>query len=159
MVEKIILMAPKGANRNKKQIGRGVGTGHGGTSCRGHKGQNARSGGGVRPGFEGGQMPLYRRVARRGFSNCPFKKTYNIINIKDLNIFEADDTVTKDSLKVLGLIHSNRYPVKLLGNGDINIKLNIKLDKVSNSAKEKIEKAGGSVEVLEVAKKEAENNG
>ncbi|MBN2735485.1 MAG: 50S ribosomal protein L15 [Spirochaetales bacterium] len=156
MVEKIILLAPKGANRNKKQIGRGVGTGHGGTACRGDKGQNARSGGGVRPGFEGGQMPLYRRVARRGFSNCPFKKTYNIINIEDLGVFKAGDSITKDSLKAMGLIHANRYPVKILGRGELTIKLNVKIDKISKSAKDKIEKAGGAVEILEEAKKEAE---
>lgn len=145
-MSEIVLRAPLGANKTRKRVGRGVGSGLGKTSGRGHKGQNARSGGGVRPGFEGGQMPIYRRLASRGFSNCPFKKIYRIINVSDLEIFFNDgDKVDFLSLKEKKLVQKGDRYIKILGNGDLTKKLEIVVSTVSASAKEKIEKAGGKV--------------
>ena len=153
------LRAPKNSTKKKKIVGRGQGSNRGGTSGKGHKGQNARSGGGVRPGFEGGQMPLYRRIARRGFKNYPFKQEFHIVNVSSLEKrFKDGDTVNAESLVKIGLIRDTKLPVKVLGTGDLSKKLNVTADKVSEGAKAKIEKAGGSVEVLsgEPADKEKE---
>ncbi len=137
----------EGSRKNRKRIGRGQGSGHGGTACRGHKGQKSRSGGGPRPGFEGGQMPLQRRLPKRGFTNI-FKKQYNIINIKDLNRFEANANLDAEDLKEAGLVKKLKDGVKLLGNGDISHPLSVKVRKVSKTAREKIEAAGGKVEII-----------
>jgi len=142
------LKAPRGATKKIKRIGRGPGSGHGKTACKGNKGQNARSGGGVRPGFEGGQMPLYRRIAHRGFSNYPFKKTYTVLNIDDLDVFVSGDMVSAETLVKKNLVKASEKQIKLLGRGDLSKKLSVELDKVSEKAKEKIEKAGGTVKVL-----------
>jgi len=128
-------------------VGRGPGSGHGKTSCRGHKGQNSRSGGGVRPGFEGGQMPLSRRVPKRGFTNI-FKKKYAIIKISDLDRFEENSIVDVATLIKVGLVKKIYDGVKLLGNGEINKPLTIKVHKITNSALKKIEAAKGKVEVI-----------
>ena len=137
---------PKGATHHRKVLGRGVGTGHGGTAGKGGKGQTARSGGRPRPGFEGGQMPLYRRIARRGFSNYPFKKEYHVVNVRDLETrFNDGDTVNRASLVEKRLVKGRSLPVKLLGNGEITKKLTVEVDKASASAIEKIQKLGGQV--------------
>jgi len=138
--------APKSVKK-RKRVGRGCGSGHGSTSCRGSNGQNSRSGGGVRPGFEGGQMPLYRRVPKRGFTNI-FKKDYSIINIGQLNIFEEGDVVTQKELIDKGIIKKVDYGVKILANGELNKKLTIKANKFSQKAISKIELVNGKVEVV-----------
>lgn len=144
------LKAPYGANKNKKRLGRGSSSGLGTTSGRGNKGQQARSGGKVYIGFEGGQMPLYRRIARRGFSNYPFKKEYAVINLCDIEAkYNDGDTVNKETLVSKGLLKKSAGLVKILGNGDFSKKLTVDVDKVSASAKDKIEKAGGTVTVVE----------
>lgn len=144
------IRAPKGATKKKRVVGRGNGSTRGGTSGRGSNGQNARSGGGVRPGFEGGQMPLYRRVARRGFSNYPFKIEYETVNVSELNEkFSDGDTVSVDTLKEKGIVKGKDKRVKILGDGEITKKLTIDVEKVSAGAKEKIEKAGGKIEIKE----------
>jgi large subunit ribosomal protein L15 len=135
----------KGGRKKRKRIGRGVGSGQGGSAGKGTKGQNSRSGGGVNLGFEGGQMPLHRRIPKRGFTNI-FKKQYEIINIKDLASFQAGETVSRDTLLKRGLIKKARA-VKLLGQGDISYPLSIKVEKISQAAKEKITSAGGKVEI------------
>lgn len=135
----------KGARKKRRRIGRGEGSGRGGTAGRGTKGQNARSGGGVHLGFEGGQMPLHRRIPKRGFTNV-FKKRYEILNIKDLSSFSSGETVDRDALLKAGLLHK-KWAVKLLGVGDISHPLTIRLDKVSQGARDKIESAGGTVEM------------
>ena len=141
------LRAPKNGTRNKKIVGRGQGSNRGGTSGKGHKGQNARSGGRVRPGFEGGQMPLYRRIARRGFKNYPFRQDFHIVNLSSLEKrFNDGDVVNIETLVEKRLIRDTKLPLKILGNGELSKKLAVTADKVSASAKEKIEKAGGSVE-------------
>ncbi|BDC95227.1 50S ribosomal protein L15 [Treponema saccharophilum] len=141
-----ILNAPKGANKKKFIVGRGSSSGNGTTAGKGNKGQQSRSGGKTYVGFEGGQMPLYRRIAHRGFSNYPFKKEFSIINVCILNeVFESGETVDKDSLVSKGLIDSAKVAVKILGNGELTKKLTVNVDKVSASAKTKIEAAGGSV--------------
>lgn len=141
-----ILRVPAGAIRQKKRIGRGSGSGTGKTSGKGHKGQNARSGGSVRPGFEGGQMPLYRRIARRGFSNYPFKIEYLPVNLDRLSsAFEAGATVDLAALKTAGLVSRNAVHVKVLGRGDIDKALTLTGLRVSAGAQSKIEAAGGSV--------------
>ena len=144
-----ILSAPKGANKNPKRVGRGSSSGLGSTAGKGNKGQQSRSGGKVYVGFEGGQMPLYRRIARKGFSNYPFKKEYVCINVDQLEAKFADgETVDKTSLIAKGFISAKSSTlVKVLGNGDITKKLTADVDKVSESAKAKIEKAGGSVKI------------
>lgn len=140
------LKAPIGSNKKKRYIGRGNGSGRGRNSGRGLGGQNSRSGGSVRPGFEGGQMPLYRRIARRGFSNYPFKVEYKVFNLDEINAkFNDGDTVDILSLREKGLLKGKKILVKILGRGEIDKKLSIKVDKISASAKEKIEKAGGKI--------------
>ena len=140
------LHAPKGSTKNKIIVGRGNSARRGRTSGKGNNGQNARSGGGVRPGFEGGQMPLYRRVARRGFSNYPFKKEYQPVNLNHIEVKYSDgETVSLETLKEKKLVKGKNVAVKILANGEITKKLTFKVDKVSAAAKEKIEKAGGSV--------------
>lgn len=130
----------------KKIVGRGSSSGHGKTAGKGHKGQQARSGGKVYTGFEGGQMPLYRRVAKRGFSNYPFKKEYYVVNLSVLETrFNDGETVNKETLMQKGLLKKAKLLVKILGNGDITKKLTVDVDKISISAKEKIEKAGGTI--------------
>ncbi len=140
------LKAPKGANRQKKVLGRGHGAGTGKTSGKGHKGQKARSGGNVRPGFEGGQMPLYRRVAARGFSNFPFKKVYTPVNLSHLErCFSDGDVVSLETLVQKGIIKKSEKMVKILAKGDLTKKLDVQIEKLSAGAAEKIKKAGGSV--------------
>jgi large subunit ribosomal protein L15 len=136
-----------GSRKERKRVGRGTGSGTGKTSGRGHKGQNARSGGGVRPGFEGGQNPLYRRLPKRGFTN-PTRKEYAIINIEELNSFAADTEVTPELLSAQGIIKNAKSGIKILGNGDVTVKLTVKANKFSQSAVEKIEAAGGKTEVI-----------
>ncbi len=136
-----------GSRRKRKRIGRGQGSGHGGTACRGNKGQKARSGGNVRRGFEGGQMPMQRRLPKRGFTNI-FKTKFNIVNIKDLAAFESGTTVDATVLKNAGIINRMTFGVKLLGVGEISNPLTVKVDKVSETAKAKIEAAGGKVETV-----------
>lgn len=139
---------PEGAVKSKKRVGRGIGTGLGKTSGKGHKGQNARSGGGVRPGFEGGQLPLFRRLPKRGFSNAPFKTEYAIININDLENFEDGAVVTPELLKEMGIIKKQLAGVKVLGDGELTKKITVKASKFSKTAIEKIEKIGGKAEVI-----------
>ena len=142
------LSPAENSKKTAKRLGRGIGSGIGKTSGKGHKGQNARSGGGVRPGFEGGQMPLTRRLPQRGFNN-QFKKVFSVVNVEDLNALEDNTVVTEEVLKEKGLISKlSNYGLKVLGNGDLNKALQVKAAKFSKSAIEKIEKAGGSVEVL-----------
>lgn len=141
------LKSPAGANKKVKRVGRGPGSGHGKTSCRGHKGQKARSGGGVRLGFEGGQMPLQRRIPKRGFTNI-FGKEFAIINVKDLNCFEDGTEVTPELLKEAGLVKSYKDGIKILGDGDLEKKLTIKIHKISKQAEEKVTAQGGKVEVI-----------
>ncbi|MDD5015699.1 MAG: 50S ribosomal protein L15 [Atribacterota bacterium] len=138
--------APKSVKKCKR-VGRGCGSGHGSTSCRGSNGQNSRSGGGVRPGFEGGQMPLYRRVPKRGFTNV-FKKDYSIVNIGQLNVFEDGDVVDQKELIDKGIIKKVGYGVKILANGELNKKLTIKASKFSQKAISKIELVDGKIEVV-----------
>lgn len=141
------LRAPHGATRSRKRIGRGPSSGHGKTSGKGHKGQNARSGGKVRPGFEGGQMPLYRRIARRGFSNYPFKLEYTGVNVSTLDKgFGDGDTVTLESLKKKKIVRPRVENVKILGQGELGKKLTVQGLKVSKGAEEKITAAGGTVQ-------------
>lgn len=142
------LRAPEGANKRKRIVGRGQGSGRGTTAGRGNKGQKSRSGGKTYVGFEGGQMPLYRRLAHRGFSNYPFRKEYQIINLGEVQKrFNDGDTVDAAALVMAGLV-KGAMPVKILGDGEFTKKLNFKVDAISASAKEKIEKAGGTVAVL-----------
>ncbi len=136
-----------GSRRKRKRVARGQGSGHGGTSCRGHKGQKSRSGGGIRPGFEGGQMPLQRRLPKRGFTNI-FRKQLNILNIKDLSRFEANANLDTEVFIDAGLIKKTNDGIKLLGNGDISHPLFIKVHKASKAAIEKIEAAGGKIEII-----------
>ena len=136
-----------GSTHRKKIVGRGIGSGVGKTSGRGHKGQKARSGGNVRPGFEGGQMPLYRRLPKRGFTNI-FAKKYVSVNVEVLDRFNDGDEVTAETMLEKGLISKKCDGVKLLGRGEVTKKLNVKVAKISESAKEKIEKAGGKAEVM-----------
>ena len=142
------LQPAPGAVKTRKRVGRGVGSGLGKTSGRGQKGQNSRSGGGVRPGFEGGQSPLFRRLPKRGFSNARFKTTYAVINLSDLDKFENGTTVTPELLKEMGLIKQSLDGIKILGNGTLTKKLNVKAHKFSSVAKEQIEKLGGKAEVI-----------
>jgi large subunit ribosomal protein L15 len=141
------LHAPEGANKRKRIIGRGQGSGRGTTAGKGNKGQKARSGGKTYGGFEGGQMPLYRRLAQRGFSNYPFKKEWQIVNLGEIDKrYAADETVNPASLRQKRLIRG-KAPVKILAVGELSKSLTFKVAAVSASAKEKIEKAGGSVAI------------
>jgi large subunit ribosomal protein L15 len=141
------LKPAKGSTHKPKRVGRGVGSGWGKTAGRGNKGLKARSGGGVRPGFEGGQMPLHRRLPKRGFTNI-FKKEIAVVNISDLSRFEQGSVVDQALLVRSGLVKGRNDGIKLLGQGDINFALTVKLNAVSRGAKEKIEAAGGTVEVI-----------
>ena len=143
--------APQGANKQPKRVGRGSSSGLGTTAGKGNKGQQSRSGGKTYVGFEGGQMPLYRRIAHKGFSNYPFKKEYVCINVNQLDAkYNDGETVDKTSLIAKGFISAKAdVLVKVLGDGDITKKLTVAVDKVSESAKAKIEKAGGSVKAAE----------
>ena len=151
------LTAPQGANKKPKRVGRGSSSGLGSTAGKGNKGQQSRSGkAGPYVGFEGGQMPLYRRIAHRGFSNYPFKKEYVCINLVELEAKFADgETVNKDTLKAKGMVGKVVDGIKILGNGDFTKKLTVEVSKVSASAKAKIEKAGGSVKVLADSEKKS----
>ena len=137
-----------GSRRKRRRIGRGVASGQGKTAGRGTKGHNSRSGGGVRPGFEGGQMPIHRRLPKRGFTNI-FRKRYAIVNIRDLARFESGSSVNEALLVQAGLVKGRRDGIKLLGNGDISHALTVQVNCISRSAREKIEACGGSVEVIE----------
>jgi len=139
----------KGATKNRKRVGRGSGSGHGKTSCRGHKGANARAGGGLPPGFEGGQMPLARRLPKRGFHNI-FKQRYAIVNIKDLNRFEKGSVVDSKAFISSGLVKQLLGGIKLLGEGEIQHPLTVQVQACSKSAQEKIQAAGGKVETVRI---------
>ena len=136
-----------GTTKTRKRVGRGQGSGLGKTSGRGHGGQKSRSGGGVRPGFEGGQMPLHRRLPKRGFTNI-FKKEFAEVNVDKLNIFDNGEVVTPEELKNKGIINKVYDGVKILGTGDLEKKLTVKAHKFSKSAEEKIQAAGGNAEVI-----------
>ncbi len=140
------LKPPKGAKKGKKRVGRGIGSGHGKTACRGAKGQNARSGGGTKAGFEGGQMPLQRRLPKRGFRN-PFRKRFAIIHLRDLNQFPAETLVEPGLLVQSGLLKEGDR-VKLLSDGELEHPVSIRVHQVSKSALRKIEAASGRVEVI-----------
>ena len=140
------LRAPKGSTANKKRVGRGMGSGMGKTSTRGHKGQRSRSGSRMMRGFEGGQMPLHRRMPKRGFTNI-FRKEYNIVNLERLAAL-GETTITPDVLRKAGVIKT-AYPVKILGDGELSAALTVQAHKFSKSAQEKITKAGGKCEVLQ----------
>lgn len=143
------LHPPVGATHKKKIVGRGRGSGKGGTAGKGHKGQQSRSGGSTYAGFEGGQMPLYRRLAHRGFNNKQFATDYQIVNLQDIETrFEAGETVDAESLLMKGLVRKADKPVKILGNGKLGKALTFVVDKVSASAQAKIEALGGKVETL-----------
>lgn len=141
------LSPPKGARKAVKRLGRGPGSGHGKTAGRGTKGQKARSGGNIRPGYEGGQMPLQRRLPKRGFTNI-FRKEFTIVNIRDLGRFQKGSVVDKAALTASGLVRQNSDGVKLLGQGTIDYPLVLKVDRCSGSARTKIEAVGGRVEIL-----------
>ncbi len=141
------LSPASGSHKNKKRLGRGVGSGKGKTAGRGTKGHNSRSGGGVRPGFEGGQMPIHRRLPKRGFANI-FRKKIIEVNIRDLSRFESGSTVDEAALIRMGLVKGKRDGIKLLGLGEIDYPLQIKINRVSENARKKIESAGGSIEVV-----------
>lgn len=141
------LQPAEGSKFAPKRVGRGIGSGTGKTSGKGHKGQNARSGGGVRPGFEGGQMPLYRRLPKRGFNNI-FAKQYVTINVSDLERFDNGTEVTQELLKETGVVSKTLDGIKILGRGELTKNLTVKVAKFSASATEKIEKAGGKAEVI-----------
>lgn len=142
------LSPAKGSRKKRKRVGRGPGSGHGKTSCRGHKGQKARSGGGPARGFEGGQMPLQRRLPKRGFTNL-FRKEFSIINVEDLNRFHSNAEVDLAALKEKGLIRKKKDGVKLLGNGQMDHPVVIKVQRASRVAREKVEAAGGKIEITE----------
>ena len=140
------LSPAKGARKARKRVGRGVGSGWGKTAGRGTKGHNSRSGGGVRPGYEGGQMPIHRRLPKRGFTNI-FKKNFAIVNITELNRFDAGSVVDEGALVRAGLVKGRRDGIKLLGKGELQHALTVKVDAASKSAKAKVEAAGGTIEV------------
>ena len=137
----------EGARHTRKRKGQGIGSGLGKTAGRGQKGQNSRSGGGVRPGFEGGQIPLFQRLPKRGFKNVN-RVEYAVVNVSDLNVFENDSVVTIETLIKSGLVKKTYDGVKVLGNGTLEKKLTVKATKFSKSAQDAIEAAGGSVEVI-----------
>lgn len=141
------LSSATGSRHTRKRVGRGTSSGMGKTSTRGHKGQNARSGGGVRPGFEGGQNPLYRRLPKRGFTNR-FRTEYAIVNLEDLNNFAAGTEITPEVLMETGIVKAPKDGIKILGNGELTVKLTVKANKFSQSAIEKIQAAGGQTEVI-----------
>lgn len=141
------LKPPKGANRKNKRVGRGIGGGHGKTATRGYKGQKSRSGTSIRPGFEGGQMPLHRRLPKRGFNNI-FRKEYTVVNLETLASFKAGAKINPDVLKEKGIVKKSRDGIKILGVGELKHALHITAHKFSKSAIEKIQKAGGVIEVI-----------
>ena len=141
------LKPAEGSRKVRNRVGRGIGSGNGKTSGKGHKGQNARSGGGVRPGFEGGQNPLFRRLPKRGFTNIN-RKEYAIVNLDALNRFEDGAEVTAALLLETGIVSNEKAGIKILGHGTLSKKLTVKAHKFSASAKEAIENAGGSIEVI-----------
>jgi large subunit ribosomal protein L15 len=141
------LKAPRKSSENRKRVGRGMGSGMGKTSTRGHKGQRSRSGSRIMRGFEGGQMPLHRRLPKRGF-NAPFSKTFAVVNVDTLNSFAAGETVTPEALFGFGIVRATRDKVKVLGDGELKVALTVHAHAFSKSAQEKIEKAGGKVEIL-----------
>lgn len=138
----------EGSVQTRKRVGRGPGSGLGKTSGKGHKGQNARSGGGVRPGFEGGQLPLFRRLPKRGFNNYEFRTEYAIVNVGDLNDFKDGSVIELSNLKESGLVKKEKDGIKILGNGELTKKLTVKANKFSSTARVKIENAGGKIEVI-----------
>ena len=141
------LQVVEGARHSRKRVGRGTGSGHGKTACKGHKGQNARSGGGVRPGFEGGQTPLFKRLPKRGFTNVNHKE-YATVNVEDLNVFENGTVVTIEQLQEKGLVKKVYDGVKVLGNGKLEKNLTVKANKFSKTAEAAITSAGGTIEVI-----------
>lgn len=141
------LRPAEGSTKNKKRLGRGTASGQGKSAGKGQKGQNSRTGGGVRLGFEGGQMPLYRRLPKVGFTNI-WRKEYAVVNLADLDIFENDTVVTIDALKEAGLVKAMKNGVKILGTGEISKNLTVQAHKFSKTAAEKITAAGGKVEVI-----------
>jgi len=141
------LTPPKGANRKSKRVGRGIGGGHGKTATRGYKGQKSRSGTSIRPGFEGGQMPLHRRLPKRGFTNI-FREEYSVVNLDQLAAFEAGAEVTPLVLKERGIVCRLKDGLKILAAGELKNPLRVRAHKFSKSAIEKIQKAGGTVEVI-----------
>lgn len=141
------LSPASGSVKDVKRVGRGHGSGNGKTAGKGHKGQNARSGGGVRPGFEGGQMPMTRRIPKRGFNNI-FAAKYATVNVSDLDKFVEGTVVDAELLKASGLVKKTGNGIKILGNGELTKNLTVKANAFSESAKEKIEKAGGKAEVM-----------
>ena len=141
-------LAPeKGQRKARKRIGRGVGSGTGKTAGKGSKGQNCRSGGGVRPGYEGGQMPIHRRLPKRGFKNH-FKKIFAVVNVKDLNRFDSQAVVDEVALIKSGLVKGDRDGIKLLGKGEVSVPVSVRINNISDSARKKIEAAGGKIEVI-----------
>lgn len=140
------LKPPRGSKRRRKRVGCGLGSGHGKTAGRGMKGQRSRSGGKIRPWFEGGQMPIQRRIPKRGFRN-PFRKVYEIVNVGDLNRFEAGSVVDAGALREAGLIKKRALPVKILGGGELTRPLTVHADSFSSTAKQKILSQGGVAEV------------
>ena len=141
------LQVVEGARHSRKRVGRGTGSGHGKTACKGHKGQNSRSGGGVRPGFEGGQTPLFKRLPKRGFTNVNHKE-YATVNVEDLNVFENGAVVTIENLQEKGLVKKVYDGVKVLGNGKLEKNLTVKANKFSKTAEAAITSAGGTIEVI-----------
>jgi large subunit ribosomal protein L15 len=153
-------LRPRHGSRHRvKRLGCGESSGHGKTSGKGHKGQKARSGGSIRLGFEGGQMPLIRRLPKRGFNNAAFHKHYAIVNVSDLNAFEAGTVVNEQLLRESNLVRGHFAGIKILGEGELKHDLQVQVDKISTTAREKIEKAGGTVTLREprrIEKSEAE---
>ena len=143
----------------RRRIGRGIGSGSGKTSGRGHKGQGSRSGYSRKPGFEGGQMPIYRRVPKRGFTNARFRTDYTTVNVEALNGLEAGSTVDLEAILKAGLVSMNTPLLKILGNGELSTKLTVRAQKFSKSAKEKIEAAGGTIVILDKKGNEATAEG
>ena len=141
------LKPPRGSRHRKVRVGRGMGSKLGKTSGAGNKGQQSRRGYSRRPGFEGGQMPLHRRLPKRGFS-APFSKTFAVVNVENLNAFAAGDTVTPEALTERGIVRSQRSGIKVLGNGELKVALTVRAHAFSKSAQEKIASAGGKTEVL-----------
>ncbi len=147
MITLDMLRPHDGSKRKKKRVGRGLGSGHGKTACRGTKGQGARSGAGVSPGFAGGQMPLYRQLPKRGFKN-PFRKVYGVINVQDLASLESEGPIDLEYLQSRGLVAKRYHLLKVLGEGEITRPVRVRAHAASASAKRKIEEAGGGVEIV-----------
>jgi len=147
MITLDLLRPHPGSKRGKKRVGRGPGSGHGKTACRGQNGQKSRSGGSIRPGFEGGQMPLYRKLPKRGFKNR-FRKVYGVLNIGDLSEIRHEGVVDIAVLKALGLVCKRHHLLKILGDGEIQQPVTVRAHAVSENAKNKIETAGGRIEII-----------